>query len=251
MNSGIRDVTNLGWKLAAVVHGQANEGLLGSYDAERRGHAEAMVSFATRIGKMYSPRSTATERVRDLGFRALQLVPGAKDYILQMKYKPMPRYRSGVVVGASTSPHDPVGRMFSQPVVGTADRRREKLDNVIGTGFAVVGVFVDPVDHVSAESRVWWQSLAARFVHVVRSREVPRPAAAGQPIALAVASGSDVVVEDVDGAFRDWILERPGDEIIVLRPDRYVAAVCDRNGLDATTSALRALLTRQGGSRAR
>jgi len=35
-NTGIADVHNLGWKLAAVLHGEADPALLDSYDAERR-----------------------------------------------------------------------------------------------------------------------------------------------------------------------------------------------------------------------
>jgi putative polyketide hydroxylase len=35
-NTGIADVHNLGWKLAAVLHGPARPALLASYDAERR-----------------------------------------------------------------------------------------------------------------------------------------------------------------------------------------------------------------------
>jgi len=35
-NTGLADVHNLGWKLAAVLHGQAQPALLASYDAERR-----------------------------------------------------------------------------------------------------------------------------------------------------------------------------------------------------------------------
>src|SRR5690606_3651373 len=35
-NTGIADAVNLGWKLAAVVQGWGGEGLLDSYDAERR-----------------------------------------------------------------------------------------------------------------------------------------------------------------------------------------------------------------------
>ncbi len=35
MNTSIQDAANLGWKLAATVHGWAPEGLLDSYDAER------------------------------------------------------------------------------------------------------------------------------------------------------------------------------------------------------------------------
>jgi 2-polyprenyl-6-methoxyphenol hydroxylase-like FAD-dependent oxidoreductase len=38
LGEGIGDVTNLGWKLAAVLHGHAPEALLDSYDEERRRH---------------------------------------------------------------------------------------------------------------------------------------------------------------------------------------------------------------------
>jgi len=102
MNSGIRDATNLAWKLAAVTAGRAGPALLDSYDAERRGHATAMVSFATRVGAMYQPRCRGTEFVRDGFFRAVQRIPGARDYILQMKYKPAPRYTTGAIVPAPT-----------------------------------------------------------------------------------------------------------------------------------------------------
>ena len=36
MNSGIQDAQNLGWKLIAVLRGEAGDGLLDSYEAERR-----------------------------------------------------------------------------------------------------------------------------------------------------------------------------------------------------------------------
>jgi putative polyketide hydroxylase len=40
LNTGVQDVHNLAWKLAAVLHGNADESLLDSYDAERRPQAE-------------------------------------------------------------------------------------------------------------------------------------------------------------------------------------------------------------------
>jgi 3-(3-hydroxy-phenyl)propionate hydroxylase len=51
-----------------------------------------------------------------------------------------------------------------------------------------------------------------------------------------------VVVEDVDGAFRDWLLKRPADNVIVLRPDRYLAAVCSLGDLERVTGRLRQAL---------
>ncbi|BCI85548.1 hypothetical protein NIIDMKKI_07540 [Mycobacterium kansasii] len=54
-NSGIRDAANLGWKLAAVVTGQARDSLLDTYDMERRKHARAMIDLSTMVGKVISP----------------------------------------------------------------------------------------------------------------------------------------------------------------------------------------------------
>jgi 3-(3-hydroxy-phenyl)propionate hydroxylase len=243
MNSGIRDATNLAWKLAAVVSGRASEPILETYDAERRSHAAEMVGFATRIGRMYSPRSRLTERIRDLGFRAVQLIPGGKDYILQMKYKPMPRYTSGIVVGAGRrSGDDPVGRMVPQPVVETSGHKREKLDDVIGTWFAVIGIHLDPSHHLAEDALAWWRSLGARFVWVNPPRSGPLPTAPRERAPVDGTADGVTVVEDVDGFFRDWLLARPGHEIIILRPDRYVAAVCGRSEFEPTTRALRSLI---------
>jgi 3-(3-hydroxy-phenyl)propionate hydroxylase len=233
MNSGIRDATNLSWKLALVLAGHASDAMLASYDAERREHAQTMVSFATRIGQMYTPKNMVTERSRDLVFRGVQRIPGARDYILQMKYKPMPRYVDGVIVPyAGPNADAAVGRMFIQPWVETTDGRRAMLDDELGLSFAVIGIHVDPAAVLGAEAAAWWRELGARFVHVLAQRSGPHP----DPVA-------DVTrVEDVDGAFRDWLLRRPGDCIIVLRPDRYVAAVCGRDDLDQVTDRLRSIL---------
>src|SRR5260370_1290107 len=40
LNTGIQDVHNLCWKLAAVIHGWADQGLLDTYETERRPLAE-------------------------------------------------------------------------------------------------------------------------------------------------------------------------------------------------------------------
>ncbi|MFI6037312.1 FAD-dependent monooxygenase [Streptomyces sp. NPDC051315] len=44
LNLGLQDAVNLGWKLAAVVRGQAPEDLLDSYDAERRQATERVLN---------------------------------------------------------------------------------------------------------------------------------------------------------------------------------------------------------------
>ena len=48
MNTGIQDADNLAWKLALAVEGAAADGLLASYDAERRPVGEEVVGRTVR-----------------------------------------------------------------------------------------------------------------------------------------------------------------------------------------------------------
>jgi 3-(3-hydroxy-phenyl)propionate hydroxylase len=236
MNSGIRDATNLAWKLAAVTAGRAGPSLLGGYDAERRGHATAMVSFATRVGGMYQPRNRATEIVRDGFFRAVQRIPGARDYILQMKYKPAPRYTAGAVVPPERpDPGSPVGRQFGQPLVENTEGVRCLLDDVLGPVLAVIGLTGDPARRLSAAARSRLDRAGGRTFEV-------RPSGAGARSGLADPGAGSTGLVDVDGAFRDLLLARPQDEVLVVRPDRYVAAACRADALERTLDRLHGVL---------
>ncbi|WP_067663058.1 bifunctional 3-(3-hydroxy-phenyl)propionate/3-hydroxycinnamic acid hydroxylase [Nocardia miyunensis] len=231
MNSGIRDATNLAWKLAAVTQGRADARLLATYDAERRGNAETMVSFATRVGSYYQPRNRATEMVRDVLFRNVQRIPGAREYILQMKYKPAPRYRDGVVVGGATNDKgSPVGRMFGQPSVQTADGVRLELDDAVGGNFAILGLTADPADHLRDVTRDRWTALGAKLFHVTPTLTARRH---GFETTTATTE-----LRDIAGYFRDLLLARKDDEVLILRPDRYVAAVCRSNDLERVVTQL-------------
>ncbi|MCW2548461.1 MAG: putative 3-(3-hydroxy-phenyl)propionate hydroxylase, FAD/NAD(P)-binding [Mycobacterium sp.] len=240
MNSGIRDASNLAWKLAEVCKGRAGTSLLVSYDVERREHAEKMVAFATRMGAMYQPRSALTESVRDAVFRAVQRVPGARDYILQMRYKPLPRYVQGVVVRPDKADAgSPVGRMFAQPTLETPAGTRVKLDDATGSGFAVVAVDADPMQLLSTAHADFWRSLGATFVRIASSR--PGQRATGRPDDQA-GTAESLVLHDIYGSFRDLLLGRPAEQVFIIRPDRYLAAAGRLEDLDRLTAELRSLL---------
>jgi 3-(3-hydroxy-phenyl)propionate hydroxylase len=61
-NGGIQDADNLGWKLAAVLSGQAPATLLESYDRERTRAADENITHSARSTRFMSP-ATGVERL--------------------------------------------------------------------------------------------------------------------------------------------------------------------------------------------
>ena len=60
LNLGLQDVANLGWKLAAAVRGWAPEGLLDTYESERRPLAERVVMQTQAQAALLSPGGEIT-----------------------------------------------------------------------------------------------------------------------------------------------------------------------------------------------
>jgi 2-polyprenyl-6-methoxyphenol hydroxylase-like FAD-dependent oxidoreductase len=86
LNLGMQDVLNLGWKLAAAIHGRAPEGLLGTYESERHPmgarvimHTRAQMALTspganiTALRELFGELLTDTDNVR----RVAELMSGA------------------------------------------------------------------------------------------------------------------------------------------------------------------------------
>jgi len=207
MNAGVRDAFNIAWKLAAVTKGQFGPGLLASYEPERRDHAWSMIEFAINIGRVMAPPNRLAAFAIEWGFRALSLVPKARDYIAQMKFKPPPRFAKGFIVpdGADTRA-TLVGRMVPQPHVLTADQREVLLDDVLGEGFALLVRSPRAAAVVPLLQGAPWRDLGAHIVVIVDEAAAP----------VGVTAVREVAPNPRLAAYRD--------HVIVLRPDRYVAA---------------------------
>ncbi|WP_316528051.1 FAD-dependent monooxygenase [Kitasatospora brasiliensis] len=67
LNTSVQDAYNLGWKLAAVLAGRAGQGLLDTYEQERRANAAAMLELSTRVHRGEQRRGRATQQL-DLGY---------------------------------------------------------------------------------------------------------------------------------------------------------------------------------------
>ncbi|RQS94171.1 bifunctional 3-(3-hydroxy-phenyl)propionate/3-hydroxycinnamic acid hydroxylase [Burkholderia seminalis] len=235
LNAGLRDVGNLAWKLAGIVRGALHPGVISTYESERRDHAKAMIDLADTFGAMLMPTSRLVAFLRDRVLGLVRFAPGLKDYILQMRFKPMPSYTRGIVLPGGS---DAVGRMIVQPDVETADGLRRKLDDVLGPWFSIVGWQCDPQACLSDDDRAYWTSLGATFVQVSRSRS-----GTSRDRRVTSVHGS-ACVEDVDNALAAWF-DRHAGPLVVVRPDRYVAAQTDAAGMARATAAFQAFAPRQ------
>ncbi|MEO8296981.1 MAG: bifunctional 3-(3-hydroxy-phenyl)propionate/3-hydroxycinnamic acid hydroxylase [Burkholderiales bacterium] len=230
LNAGLRDVGNLAWKLAGIVHGQLRPAVLHTYPQERHQHAKAMIDLADVFGALLMPTHRLKAWLRDAFFSAARLLPGVRNYVLQMRFKPMPRMDEGVVVRPAGGPM--VGRMLIQPDVLDAEGTRRKLDDVLGPWFALIGWQCDPQAALSPAERAAWQALGTRFVRIDRT------CCGSAPGQRMQAQPGTVCIEDVDNQFSDWIDAHGGgasNPVLLLRPDRYIAAQCDAADLAEVT----------------
>jgi 2-polyprenyl-6-methoxyphenol hydroxylase-like FAD-dependent oxidoreductase len=60
LNLGLQDTVNLGWKLAATLHGWAPDGLLDTYESERRPAAERVTMHTQAQNALITPGSDVT-----------------------------------------------------------------------------------------------------------------------------------------------------------------------------------------------
>jgi 3-(3-hydroxy-phenyl)propionate hydroxylase len=228
MNSGLRDAANLAWKLACVTLGQLGPSLLQSYELERRDHAWSMIEFALNIGRVMRPSNALAAFAIASGFRFLSLYPPARDYVAQMKFKPPPRFVEGFVVSdAAGAKATLVGRMLPQPRVATVDGRECLLDDALGPGFAVLVRSNRPNAALASLQGAPWRELDARIVLMRPDGQLDATVGVSSVRALGPL---------------DKQLARFADHVLLLRPDRYVAACIAMDDLDAESERVKAMI---------
>ena len=231
-NSGMRDAFNLGWKMALVIQGKAGPELLDSYQIERKDHAKAMIDLSVMAGHVLAPPKKWQGFVRDGIAYALNYIKPIKQYLLEMRFKPMPQYHDGVLI-PKTQKNSPVGKMFIQPKVQLVTGEHVLLDEVIGNDFAILAWGVDPQWGLSAASMQQWKKLGVKFIQVL-------PAIQLQNEKRKQYDGV-ICVGDIGTEIRTWF-GRTNDSMVILRPDRFVAALAIPQSADQISQALFAKL---------
>ncbi|SBS39051.1 3-(3-hydroxy-phenyl)propionate/3-hydroxycinnamic acid hydroxylase [Marinomonas spartinae] len=237
LNSGIRDVVNIGWKVAAVVKGLASPSILQTYDDERRGHATDLVGLADNMGAVLGMTNPIMAGIRDWIFKATDSVDSLREHLVEFKFKPKAHIVKGIVYHESDEVYEDslVGKLFIQPNIETAEGNKEKLDTVLGDWFSIVGYRTNPTDFMSEENKAFWNKMQTQYVQV-------NPSRSGFSHDDRLTASGCTSIEDLENNLADWF-SQARDKIVIIRPDRFVAALTSPRRLNEVLDALRVQLT--------
>jgi 3-(3-hydroxy-phenyl)propionate hydroxylase len=237
MNAGVRDADNLSWKLAAVLRHGADPAVLDSYEAERRPHAKAMIDFSVFNKSLVSIKNPAKAKARDAAMWTALRTPGLGGWVSRAGMKPKPRLKKGAYLGLPRGFRGAEGTLAPQPTVRTYDGRPVRLDDALGTGWAVIGIGVDPREHLGSGVAAWEQ-VGATFATLYAAGSRPQ-GKVGQHEVGRGRTEAVVDLEDTTGALTCWLRRHGARDgaVLVLRPDKFVFGI-SKGDASALTRAL-------------
>jgi hypothetical protein len=189
--SGIRDASNLAWKLDVALRGEAGDDLLDSYTAERKPQCEWIVRLSMEMARVSCELDPAAAAERDAALRASETPPPIA----------LPGITEGFLQGRSADGASALAGMFAVQGTVSGPAGEGRFDDVVGRGFVLLTAEGDPRAALEAKELAFLESLGALLVSLDPEEE-----------------GG---VRDVDGRLTSWLAAHDAAAIIV-RPDFYV-----------------------------
>lgn len=194
-NGGIQDADNLGWKVAAVLRGEADANLIDSYDDERCFAADENILHSTRSAEFITPKSPGAEAYRDAVLRLATKFPFARQMINSGRLS-MPAHLSESPLNYSYQENPVPALLPGSPAADAPLRNGHGQDwflrHLRTNGFSVVRRSRDAEATISIS-------------------DYPQ------------SSHPRVILADSEGHFTRRYGLRPGD-ILLFRPDQHLAA---------------------------
>ena len=195
--SGLRDASALSWRLAMVASGLAGDSVLDTYGPERMAHVREIIDGAVSIGQVVCELDPQRAAERDARMTAALSDPESV-----FVEPPHPRLgRPSINV-----PDDDLAGTLSLQARVQVDGVVGLFDDMVGGGWQLVGLDVDPIGHVSADLRDWFEGIGGTVTTV----------------------SDDGPVRDVDGGYRAWFGAH-GCTVILARPDFYIFGTGDEH----------------------
>ncbi len=241
MNSGLRDVHNLCWKIQMVIREQFPSTILQTYHVERFPHTSQMIFYSSLLGRIIMPTNKLIAFLRDLLFRAVNIVPPIREFLCEARFKPEPRYKRGFLLFNKDSQcRKLTGYMLPQPYMLTRDGDRILLDEVLGDNFALLRLYDKQEEAFVSLQDPFWQQLNVKFVCIqpveVAYTTVKEELTDSQP------EGKQAVTLIIDSEKQIGTFLNDNREIcLLIRPDRYIMAAFRVTEYADVVAALRKL----------
>jgi 2-polyprenyl-6-methoxyphenol hydroxylase-like FAD-dependent oxidoreductase len=216
MCSGMRDGHNLAWKLHLVLTGQAEPGLLDTYQPEREPHVRFITEKAIELGRVQTLRDPELARERDKRLLALRRARQRPDKIVY------PGLTAGLV--ATTTADG--GAVFPQGRVRQTDDDPVLFDDAVGAGLTILSRSAEVLAALGPEQLERWAELGGGVALI-------RP-----PADRNHSRTGPIQISDVDGVYDAWF-DAHGCEAVIVRPDWYLyGSATDGPGLRSLMQSL-------------
>ncbi len=222
LNNGLADAENIGWKLALVLNGEADERLLDSYSPERRGATLDVFANATRSTRFMTPPSRGWRLMRDAALSLAVKHEFTREFANPRQMTPYTYADSPLTV---RDPDDDGAAASRGPLAGAACPNARLADgrhllDLAGPGFTLLVVCDRGPD--AAASRCF-----------ERLRQVDP--------ALVVCVIGSTALPDADRSIAGALGAEQGS-VLLLRPDLHIAGRWRRLRADRLQAALRQAL---------
>jgi 3-(3-hydroxy-phenyl)propionate hydroxylase len=207
--------------------------LMNSYQSERREHAWSLIQMAIQIGWVMVPRNWFHTYGQIAFFKATRIIPKLRDYFLSMKFKPEPRFLVGFLVDDKKNGRRTlVGRMLPQPMVTSGSDEPVLLDNILGTGFSLLALGIESDIAFKDCSHPIWEHLKVNRIALLKD---------------AAVRTSEPSITNAQLQDHVWPakLERYLGHILLIRPDRYVAAAFTPESATEMAATIQALVDKK------
>ena len=190
--SGIRDAGNLAWKLDLVLSGRADEGLLDTYELERKPHVDTWIETSLAVGRVSHVLDPVLAAERDA-----RILAGEGPAL-----PPPPSLTTGILqMGDDGLPVAPAGTFFVQAPIESS-MGDGLLHDVVGHGFLVVCAAGDPGPAIDADADAVLEALCAKTIWL--------------------GSGDGRSFRDPTGRTQAFF-DDSGISAVIVRPDSYIA----------------------------
>ncbi|HBO6052677.1 bifunctional 3-(3-hydroxy-phenyl)propionate/3-hydroxycinnamic acid hydroxylase [Pseudomonas aeruginosa] len=203
--AGLRDASNLAWKLAWVLEGRADARILDSYDQERRPHAREMIALAKMMGRMVMPSNAPAALFGHGLMRSLRVIPALRRLFEELEIKPKNIFKQGLFARHARGRRLRRGGLFPQGLVRSSSGSIGLSDDVLGDRLTLVGFGIDPRGQLDSATQQRWERSGGAYLQVGLH---------GQK-----AASTTPFVEDIGQVLISRVGER---SLAVIRPDRIV-----------------------------